>query len=223
MLRWLIFNQPSWVGVAGQYWFLFALLYVYIAYGIIAKMNKINQVYWIAALMFVVYVFLAQGCHLLGISIPNMIYRNWLVEGFAYFMLGYWIHDHQDRLKFCNRHILTVFVISTLSCLIERMLMGRDFGVNIVTIPQVFCLFLYAVNNPARYEGIIQTIGKRYSMYVYIIHPAIWHLSESVYEQIGIETNVAALYAMPIIVVALTLFSSHIVYILNLKLKTVKS
>lgn len=103
VLKWIIFNSPSWTGVAGQYWFLFALLYTYVFYAILMRYGWLKQAYWIAAVMFLVYVIMAQGMHLIGIPVPDMIYRNWLVEGFAYFMLGHWIHHHQERLNFDNK------------------------------------------------------------------------------------------------------------------------
>ena len=81
-----------------------------------------------------------------------------------------------------------------------------------MTFPQVFCLFLYAVNNPDKHAGIIQTIGKRYSMFVYIIHPIVWHLMEFVYDACSLSQNTLALYLMPLIVVSLTLLISHIIY-----------
>lgn len=222
LFTWAIFNQPAWAGVAGQYWFLFALLYTYVFYGILMRLGWLKLAYWLAGAMFIVYVVMAQGMHLAGIGVPNMIYRNWLVEGFAYFMLGHWIHHNQDRLKFDNKILLTIVLVSTLLCWVERYLMGRDFGVNIVTIPQVFCLFLYAVNNPTLHKGVIQEIGKRYSMFVYIIHPVVWHGLEFVYAKVGLSENMPALYAMPIIVVILTLIASHIVYMANARLKRLK-
>ena len=218
IFNWLVFNAPAWAGVAGQYWFLFALLYTYIFYGILMRLGWLKQAYWLAGAMFVAYVVMAQGMHLAGHHVPNMIYRNWLVEGFAYFMLGHWIHHHQDKMKFSNNIFLTIVLVSTLLCWVERFFMGRDFGVNIVTIPQVFSMFLYAVYNPTLHKGTIQEIGKRYSMFVYIIHPAVWHGLELVYAKFGFSENMPALYAMPIIVVILTLIASHIVYMTNAKL-----
>lgn len=219
---WAVFNAPAWAGVAGQYWFLFALLYTYIFYAIIVRLGLVKQAYWLAGVMFVAYVVLAQGMHLAGYWVPNLVYRNWLVEGFAYFMLGHWIHHHQERLNIDNKFLIAIIIITTLLCWVERYLMGRDFGVNIVTIPQVFSLFLYAVNNPEKHKGIIQEVGKRYSMFVYIIHPAVWHGLEMVYEKIGLSENMLALYLMPIIVVVLTLFASHIVYVCNNRMKLSK-
>jgi fucose 4-O-acetylase-like acetyltransferase len=86
--------------------------------------------------------------------------------------------------------------------------MGRDFGVNIVTIPQVFALFVYGVKNPTRHEGMIQRLGRDCSMMVYILHPAVWHTFEGVYGKLGISVNLAALYVMPILVLAFSVLFS---------------
>lgn len=214
----LVFNQPFII--AGQYWFLFALLYVYLMYAVIDRYKLQKYAYILAALMFITYIALAQGMHLAGIRIPNLIYRNFLVEGFAYFMLGHWIHKNQSKLYIQNRKLLSIIVVCSILCLLERFLLGRDFGVNIVTIPQVFCLFLYAINNPQEHKGIIQEIGKRYSMYIYILHPFVWHSLEYVYKYYGLSSNTPALYAMPILVLLISLLFSHWVYIANANLLT---
>lgn len=213
LINWVLFNAPGWAGVAGQYWFLFALLYTYVFYAIIQKLGVVRQSYWLMWILFAVYILLAQGAHLLGIrGIPNMYYRNWLVEGFAFFMLGHWIHHYQDQLRFNNSVLLCIVFLSTLLCVVERGIMGRDFGVNVMTIPQVFCLFLYAVNNPLKHAGVIQIIGLRYSMFVYILHPAVWHTLDLIYQKLALSTNGFALYSRPIIVVLFTLFFSHTIY-----------
>jgi len=214
----LVFNKPFII--ASQYWFLFALLYVYFLYAIIERLELVKYAYPFAAFMFVVYIIMAQGMHLVGIYIPNMFYRNFLVEGFAFFMLGHWIHKNQYTLCISNHILVFTIVITTLLCLLERYLLGRDFGVNIVTIPQVFCLFLYAVNNPRQHKGVIQEVGKRYSMYVYILHPFVWHSLEYVYEYYDMQSNILALYVMPILVLFISLLLSHIVYVVNAQLLT---
>lgn len=214
LLNLIIFNQPFIV--AGQYWFLFALLYDYILFALILKFRIIKYVYIIAFGMIAVYIALAQGAHLLGIHIPNCYYRNFLIEGLCFFVMGNWIHLQQCKLKFTpgggGEGVLTIAVVCSVLCLLERYVMGRDFGVNIMTFPQVFCLFLYAVNNPDKHAGIIQTIGKRYSMFVYIIHPIVWHSMEYVYDSCALSQNTLALYIMPLIVVSLTLLVSHNIY-----------
>lgn len=208
LVRWMVFNTPPIV--AGQYWFLFALLYTYIFFFIIRRFCSNRSLYLLAALMFIIYILLAQGTHLAGIHLPNHLYRNWLVEGYAFFMLGHFLHEYQDRINVNNSTIISIMVVFTILCWFERYILGRDFGVNICTIPQVTAMMLYAIKNPMRHKGMIQELGKRCSMFVYILHPAIWHLTEGVYKNAGVSDNMTALYLMPIIVVIATILISFL-------------
>lgn len=203
VFNWVVFNVPK--VVAGQYWFLFALLYAYIFYGIMERFNLRRFSYNLAAAMFVIYILMAQGMHLTGINIPNFLYRNWLVEAFPFFMLGHWIHENQERITFTNKTLVSIILLTTLLCWAERWIMGRDFGVNIVTIPQVFALFVYGVKNPTRHEGVIQRIGRDCSMLVYIFHPAVWHSLDGVYKLVGLSDNAFLLYLKPVLVLILSI------------------
>lgn len=207
---WLLFNRPFWV--AGQYWFLFALLYTYVFYFSFELNGKRKWAYCLAAIMFVAYYLLAQGMHIAGIYIPNHIYRNWLVEGFAFFMLGHWLHENQSRFTIDNKTLIFVIFASTLLCLPERYLLGRDFGVNILTLPQVTALFVYAIQNPSSHQGYLQQLGKFCSMFVYILHPAVWHTMEKIYQVANVDENMEALFMMPIIVLAVTVLLSIACY-----------
>lgn len=208
LLGWIVFNTPPIV--AGQYWFLFALLYTYVFFFIIRRYCSNRSMYIFAVLMFIAYILLAQGAHLVGIHLPNHIYRNWLVEGYAYFMLGLFLHEYQDRINVNNSTLIAIIVIFSILCCFERYLMGRDFGVNICTIPQVTAMMLYAIKNPVRHKGMIQELGKRCSMFVYILHPAVWHFTEGVYYNAGVSENMTALYLMPVIVVIVTISISFL-------------
>lgn len=205
-----IFNQPFII--VGQIWFLFALLYDYFAFGIIWKADKIKWFYLISAVLIVVYLCMAQGAHLCGIKIQNMYYRNWLIEGLPFFFAGHWIHANQDKIRVSDKMLIPVILVSTLLCLVERKIMGRDFGVNIMTFPQVFALFIYAVKYPDRHRGVIQEIGKRYSMWVYILHPFVFRSMDKFYHHWAVDTVVLVQWFRPIVTVVITLILSSICY-----------
>ena len=212
---WAIFNQP--IVIAGQMWFLFALIYTYTFYAIIKRLDLIKLAYCSIPVFIVLYIAGAQGMYLLGHSLPNYFYRNWLIEGFPLFMLGHYIHNKQDSMKIKNSTLFVCVFASTVLCLIERYLLGRDFGVNIFTFPQVSALFLLAVRNPTFDIKSLRNIGKKDSMLVYIFHPAIWHGLEDIYMWIHIEGNMIALYLMPILVIVLSIIASRMYTILKMK------
>ena len=173
ILIFLLFNQPSIL--MGSYWFLFALIYVYIIYIFIIKYNLTKTAFISIPFLLCCYIVLAQGLHLAGYKIPNYIYRNFLIEGFPYFTLGYYLHSKQDKIQINNKALIIAIIVSTVMCLGERSWLGRDFGVNICTIPQVIAIFLFGIKNPLCGKKL-SNIGKKYSMYVYIFHPVIWRL-----------------------------------------------
>lgn len=209
VIAFLIFNQMFII--VSQMWFLWALLYVYILYLWIGGQvwYKRNSLL-IAIACLALYVVLAQGLHIAGISVPNFVYKNWLIEGLGFFTLGYILHQYQNRIKLENTVLLTLVFVFTILSLLERYLLGRDFGVNICSVPQVVSLFLYGINNPIRHEGMLQKLGKSCSMFVYILHPFVWHSLERVYSAMHIDNNTIALYMMPLLVLGITILLSII-------------
>ncbi len=198
VLKCLIFNVPPYI--APQLWFLLALLYDYILFGLIERLNISNFVCKFIPAGIAAYIILAQGLHMLGYSVPNLIYRNFLIEGLTMFTLGYWIHGHQEKVKISNSVLIFIIVISTILSPIERMLMGRDFGVNIVTFPQVIAMFIFAINNPTFGKGsAISSLGATYSVYIYIMHPAVMNILNKMHLSINLNNNTVALYAKPLI------------------------
>ena len=209
LVNWVVFNVPPYV--AGQLWFLFALLYDYILFALVEKFRLYKLAYLAIPVGIVVYILCAQGARYMGISVPNRFYRNFLIEGFPLFALGFWIHEHQDKVCLSNRVLILTAVISTLLCPVERLLMGRDFGVNIVSFPQVTALFLLGVKNPGFGAGKpLNKLGASYSLYVYIIHPAVWHLLDKLYAILKIEKMAVALYARPVLCAAVTILCAMV-------------
>ena len=190
-------------------WFLWALLYVYILYLWIGGQEWFKRHSLpIVVVCLTLYVALAQGFHIVGISVPNFVYKNWLIEGLGFFTLGCVLHQYCEKIKVNNSLLITFILVFTLLSLVERYLLGRDFGVNICSIPQVMALFLYGISNHMRHEGALQWIGKTCSMFVYILHPFVWHSLERVYGAMQIENNSIALYMMTLLVLGITILLS---------------
>ena len=207
LLYWILFNEPF--VIAGQMWFLFALLYDYVLYALIDKYKALNIVRFLIPVLIAAYICLAQGASLFGIDIPNAIYRNFMIEGLAFFSLGNWIHVHQAKLNVSNKFLVMSVVIFTFLCPFERFLLGRDFGVNISTFPQVIAIFLLCLNKPGFGKNTkISVLGLKYSLYVYVFHPAIWHFLENYYAILNIDDSRVALYLMPIFCASFSIVAS---------------
>ncbi len=217
VLDWLLFNKPFII--SGHLWFLFALLYDYVLYAFVVRYHLHRTSYWLIPVLLATYIILAQGAHLYEVKIPNMYYRNFLIEGFPLFMLGNFLRRYEARVKiiFNDKILCVVLVLSTVACLAERCLLGRDFGINVFTLPQLVSIFILAMRHETEFEKHpLRYIGAKLSMYVYIIHIFIWkNLVEHCYGFFHISRNRAAMYSKPIIVLVLTLLISFVIVLLN--------
>jgi surface polysaccharide O-acyltransferase-like enzyme len=209
LTNWLVFNQP--VIISGHLWFLFALLYTYILFAVADRLKLTRFANWLVSVLILAYVGLAQGLHLAGVKVPNMVYRNFLIEGFPLFMLGHWLHSHEAKIiEFCSDKALWLTLVATTAgCLLERMLMGRDFGVNICTFPQVAALFILGMKHPGCFAGqLLAKMGEKLSLHIYILHNFVWRMLNITYGKLHISKNVMALYLKPLIVLVVTVLIS---------------
>lgn len=213
IVNWLVFNQP--VLISGHLWFLFALLYDYILFSLADRLKLTTVAIGMIPCLILAYIALAQGVHLVGIKLPNMIYRNFLIEGFPLFMGGYWLHLNSAKVtaKFSDRWLLFLFCASSIACLLERMALGRDFGVNIATFPQLTSLFILGMKHPEKFDSsALGWMGKRLSMFVYVLHIFVWRkLVNRIYSIVHISKNPLALYLKPIVVVVVTIVFSYVI------------
>ena len=211
LCKWLLFNQP--IIISGHLWFLYALLYDYVLYALIVRFRFQKLAYWLIPVLFIVYIAMAQGAHLYGLKIPNMYYRNFLIEGLLLFMLGNWLHRNESNITklLSDKILLIILAMSIIACLGERLLIGRDFGMNISTLPQVLSLFIFSLKNGTRFAmHPISYVGAKLSLFVYIIHICVWKdVVERVYRLAHVTNNITALYLKPVFVLLVTLLISY--------------
>ncbi|MBR5947734.1 MAG: acyltransferase [Clostridia bacterium] len=214
VVDWVVFNRPFYI--ASQLWFLYALLYDYIIFALVEKFGLRRIAYFAMFALAGAYILLAQGAHIAHISVDKLYYRNFLVLGFPFFTFGFYLHEKQDGINISNTALIAALIISTVLCPVERLVLGRDFGVNIVSFVQVAALFVLCIKNPSfgndKNHIYIYKLGKDYSMLVYFFHPAIWHLLDKLYKAIGIYGKTAFMYVRPVILVFVTILAA-IVYL----------
>ena len=150
----------------------------------------------------------------MGHSLPTNYYRNPWTEGFFFFTLGYFLHDKQKKLVTGNNVLYCIILLSIVLSVVERFACGRIFAVHLSTYPLVIGLFTYAINNDEKHAGLIQRIGKDYSMYVYILHMFWWHYLDRFIEFVSIQDNTIVEWLRPVVVLGLTILTSMGCYVL---------
>lgn len=143
----VLVNSP--VIINGHLWFLFALIYVYIAYWILSASGWLKRSYILIPILLVCYFCLSYGSRLMGMNLEGGYWRNWLFEGIPFFLLGSWMHDKQSYFKEKLgqdgvQKLLAVGILSLFMALAERLFLFSN-GVHIGSVITIFSLFLYSV------------------------------------------------------------------------------
>ena len=119
--------------------------------------------------------------------------------------------------------LLVIFIASTLLCIPERLLFGRDFGMHLCTFPQVISLFLLGIANPSFASGSkLALFGLRFSMFVYILHPfMMMNVVHYIYKKLHLLDSALADWARPILVLVGAVILSAVVLWLKEKLSVI--
>lgn len=162
---------PGW----GVLWFLFSLLYCYVAYAVVLKLKWIKLAYGMIVPILLFHLGVRYFFVLSGVSFGSVYFQNWLLNGIPFFFLGHWIHAHRDQIvsRCKDRSLLIVCLGGIVLANVEAQIMGYMsfyFG----TILQVVSLFIFALRNPEQKVcRWLAKIGEKDCFFVYIAHPIV--------------------------------------------------
>lgn len=170
--RFLIFNASFFFLTSQPLWFLLALIYCYLIFGILVKFQGIKVGYFMIPIL-LLGLFIGEAWHLNGIIDMNYYYRNFLFEGIPFFMLGHWVHENETEIKnaFLDIGLIIVFILGTLEIIYSKFVLGHSLDVYIGSVLIVFSLFVLAIkNNPKQISGKLFVLKKDLTMYIYVNH-----------------------------------------------------
>lgn len=147
-------------------WFLWASLYVYIIFFLVDKIKKVNSLYILSILVYIV-------------SIPVLFSKgyvtNFLFLGLPYMCLGRYMKEKKVSLaRTSDKTLLLLVILSAILIVIESYVLGYfkmdGLDSHLFVLPAAFCLFSLALRNPSYGNRILATIGKQDSGFIYIFH-----------------------------------------------------
>lgn len=206
VLRFLILNEQPF---NTHLWYLQAYLYVLIILRIFncfkAEYTKKYMVLGIAILMYC--LIMAEFLHNANNFNPY-IYRNWLL-GLAFVLIGMSIHHYKPLIVKLGKVYGIVALAAIAVGYFEAFYLNnfkQELYIGIVfAVVATFCL---GISYPELLKGsVVEKIGLKYSLYIYIIHPIICHIINMVCMKLNISAF--ANYAIPIIVYVLSIFVTY--------------
>lgn len=177
LLKLFVFNVSPF---SEHLWYIWAYLYVLIFYYFITKFNLLGiSFYFIPILLATDLVFGKYTLLILGFELPYYVVRNFLFVGIPFFLIGILFKRNMNIVKRNNKLIIILIIISFVLTLTEEYLLTK-MGVSATrehylgtTLMTIF-IFLFLIENKNITKGtFLPNLGDKYSLYVYIIHPAI--------------------------------------------------
>lgn len=218
IVTFILFNGP--VFFSGHLWFLFALLYVYLAYAVMIRLRltRINRV--VCVLLLAGHFSIAYGLNWLGHPLPSGAYRNWAFEGLPFFLIGHeffrWSASwgEEEKRRYAVRGKVLICVGLALS-LLERALLGRDFSVHLASVIVLAGMLFLAQSPLDRRWSWLAAVGREYSLYVYILHMAVYRLFAAGSLRLGWSGAALVQWLQPVNTVVWTLLAAKMLLLLK--------
>ncbi len=192
--------------IAGSHlWFLFCLIYAYILLWFLAKHNIIKWIYPVVILAFIARLFACRQ--------ENWHYmQNFWVDGLPYFFTGFYLNQQKEKIsKVSSKIAILVAVLGMLwRELIYVIELPASIPFNVFEIGSIIAaimVFVVAHNNGHKgRNSVLEKIGKKYSLYLYIDHVIIFYFI-SIYDKqlFGGELPLWYEWVKPFVVLAISL------------------
>ena len=204
LITFLLLNESPF---SSHLWYLGAILYVLIIVLIVDKLDCGKLLYYLTPLLLLGdLVFGKYSIIIWGREFPYILVRNFLFVGIPYFSIGFLIRDGMGR-RIEKKALGCLIVAFSLTSILERALLV-NIGMNatrdhyISTTFLAVTVFLFALKCDG-HKGILATIGRKHSTWLYILHPIFITCLGAVTKKVGIYGVYK--YIAPIIVYIATL------------------
>ena len=209
----ILFNETPF---AGHLWYLGAILYVLIIVYLADKIKIRKYLYFFIPILLIVDIIFGKYSILIfNKEFPYIYIRNFLFVGLPYFLIGDLLYKNKDKLlnKFSLKNLIILIIVFTITTLLEKYFLisinmnaTRDQYISTTFLSiTVFLLALKAKNVDDKF--IFAIIGRKYSLYIYIVHLMIINL----YNNYLVEKNILN-YFIQIIVFLISLLIA-IIYV----------
>ena len=199
MGEFLVLNQSPFMY---HLWFLGALLYCYLFYGLLVRFGKEESVYFLIPVCLTVNLILGEGFGILDWDIPVAYMRNFWVTGLPFFLWGHWFAREQKAERLHIRTELCLLAMGAGACLsMGEMLLSGGAELYFGSILLTAGIFAVAVRNPSWGRGrIIARVGERDSQHIYLWQVIVYSLMSSLANSLGISGHKLYEWLMPLAV-----------------------
>lgn len=165
-----------------HFWYLFAIIYVYIVFYFITKF-RINEkaVFLVSFLLLGAHILLGEGLAVFGIVIPIPYIRNFLFMGIPFFSLGLFAKKYQNKFRTVPGYMIFIFIVTgAIETVISRYLVGKnELYVGAILI-LLACVIVFTKYSGVNYPKILSALSGC-STYIYIFHVMVAEILLDIY------------------------------------------
>ncbi len=205
ILKFLALNESP---LAGHLWYLGAILYVLVIVLLVNKLNCRKILYYLAPVLLIAdLIFGKYSLLIFHQEFPYILVRNFLCVGIPYFCIGNLIREQQYTERWNKKVLQVLIAVFAITSLAERFALVNA-GLNatrdhyLSTTFLAICLFVYTLKSNW-YNKELAVIGRKYSTWLYIIHPIFITVFSIVVGKLGLKSIYR--YVAPIVVYCATL------------------
>lgn len=235
LLKFLLFNESP---MNGHLWYLGAVLYVLIIVYVMDKLNCGKGLYWISPILLLGDLVLGKySLVLLNKEYSYILVRNFLFVGFPYFCIGRMVKEGMGQ-KISRNILWGLIILFSVTTLSERFILvsinmnaTRDHYFSTTLLAVTVFLFTLKCDDtdkekekastkvrvPGRqhFSDLLTTIGRKYSAWLYILHPIFISC-------IGVVANMMGVYNIYIFFAPIIVYVATIIFLIVMeKLKKI--
>lgn len=218
LFKWLVWNESPFMG---HLWFLGALLYCYLFYGLLVKKGLEEKVYGLIPLCLAANLALGEGLAILGVRLSFLYSRNFWFLGLPFFLWGHWIRGKQEKgeLKIRNSSCFAALLLGAVLSMAEMLASGgRDLYVG--SILMTAGIFLFAIWNPHLGRGsVLAAIGERDSLHIYLWQMLLFDLMAAGARTCGLAGHMVYQWVRPLLACLLSLLLAELIRSCGKRLK----
>lgn len=197
LVDWVLWNQSPFMY---HLWFLGALLYCYLFYGLLVRLKKEEKVYWLIPVCLGANLILGEGAGIAGGHVAVAYIRNFWLTGLPFFLLGHWSAREQKREKLHLSSRICMGAAAFGACLsMGEMLLSGGAELYAGSILMTCGIFLTAVQNPSAGRGsLLAHIGEKDSQSIYLWQIIIYDATSMLAKGLGIRGMSVYQWLMPL-------------------------
>ena len=197
LLRFLLWNM---VPYAPPLWFLGALWYCYLFYGILVRGKKEESCYLLIILCLAANLILGDFCRIAGLRLPVRWFRNFWLTGLPFFLWGHWFAGRMQRGKRLASDGACLCMIGLGVCLsMGELFLSKGAELYVGSILMTAGIFMLALRHPEAGRGsILARIGEQDSQAIYLWHYLIYNGTPTLALAAGIRETAWYPWLMPL-------------------------